>query len=312
MKTLPYAIQRALAGLSVAAGLALFVAPTSALAAARPATIFSANFNGPAGSLPNQSIWSFDTGGNWANGQDLEYDTNSPQNASLDGSGDLNINAIKGNYTGSDGVTRSWTSARLETYQKFDFTYGTISARIKVPAGAGLWPQFWAVGDGAYSLNDWPACGEIDTMEMIGSDPFDAYGTIHGPQTGNPNGYHVQGDYHSSTSLAAGYHVYSANWTPNQISFAVDGHTYETITPSNLPSGSSWPFAHPFFLIMDLGVGGPWAGPPNAGTPSHATMSVNWVKVTQTATATTARANRRIHATRKKSHSAHTARSAHQ
>jgi beta-glucanase (GH16 family) len=239
----------------------------------------TATFQGPAGTSPNPATWSFDTGNNWGTKGELDYYTSSTQNASLDGQGNLLITARRQPAT-ANGITREYSTARLQTYQKYDFTYGQIAARIKVPSGSGLWPQFWAVGDSAYSINNWPASGEIDAMEMVGSDPFSAFGTIHGPDSQSANGYAIQGTYHSATSLAAGFHTYSANWTPSRISFAVDGHVYKTITPADLPATATWPFNHPFFVILDLAVGGPWPGAPTAATTFPASMVVNWVKVT--------------------------------
>jgi beta-glucanase (GH16 family) len=289
------AVSAAIGALGTAAALALGAVQIAQAAAtthparraaaprARPAATtpsgLTATFPGPAGTSPNPATWSFDTGNNWGTKGELDYYTSSPQNASVDGHGNLVITARRQPAT-ANGITREYSTARIQTYQKFDFTYGQISARIKVPSGAGLWPQFWAVGDSAYSNNNWPASGEIDAMEMVGSDPFNAYGTIHGPDAQSANGYAIQGTYHSATSLAAGFHTYSATWTPSQISFAVDGHTYKTITPAGLPSGASWPFNHPFFVILDLAVGSSWPGAPTAATSFPASMLVNSVKVT--------------------------------
>lgn len=195
------------------------------------------------------------------------------------------ITARNETYTGADGITRPYSSARLQTFGKFDFTYGRIDARIKVPAGAGLWPAFWALGDDAYSAGDWPASGEIDVMELLDAQPQVVYGTIHGPIGASADGYQVQGTYRSSSSLADGYHVYSALWGPSSISFQVDGHTYRTVRTADLPAGASWPFRHPFFLVLNLAVGGSWGGPPTASTPWPARMLVDWVSVSRLAAA---------------------------
>jgi beta-glucanase (GH16 family) len=260
--------------------------------AASAAGSFTDDFTGPAGAAPNPAIWTFDTGGEWGNGQELEYYTANARNASLDGQGHLVITARNETFVGSD-VTRQYTSARLQTWRKFEFTYGSVAARIKIPQGRGLWPAFWALGDGAYSAGDWPGSGEIDVMESLGANPFVAYGTIHGPLTGASDGYALQGVYRSRTSLAAGFHVYSADWSPKRISFAVDGHTYRTVSPQDLPPGASWPFDHPFFLVLNLAIGGSWGGPPAASTPFPAQMTVDWVRVSPLASPAIRRPKRR-------------------
>lgn len=266
--------------------LAVSLAVSPALAGAAP---LLEEFNGPAGASPNPAVWSSDTGGNWGNGKELESYTESPRNAALDGQGHLVITARHEAFTGADGIAREYTSARLETTGKYSFTYGRIAARIKVPSGAGLWPAFWALGEPAPGAESWPATGELDVMELLGNNPSVAYGTVHGPSAGSAEGYKVQGAYHARTSLAGGFHTYSATWTPQSIAFAVDGHTYSTVTPASLPAGASWPFDHPFHLLLNLAVGGEWGGPPTAATQWPAQMVVDWVHVTPLATASAAR-----------------------
>lgn len=251
------------------------------------------DFTGPAGTQPNPAVWTSDTGGEWGNGHELEYYTASPQNASLDGHGHLVITARKQTFVGP-GVTRQYTSARLQTWRKFEFTYGRISARIKLPSGPGLWPAFWALGDGAYSDGDWPGSGEIDVIESLGAHPSVAYGTVHGPLAGASDGYAVQGAYRSHRSLAAGFHVYSADWSPTRIAFAVDGHIYRTVTPADLHQGASWPFSHPYFLVLNLAIGGRWGGPPTPATSWPARMIVDWVRVSTLSGANRARHSARM------------------
>ena len=183
-------------------------------------------------------------------------------------------------YTGANGVTRSYTSARLQTLHKFEFEYGLVEARIKVPAGQGLLPQFWMVGNNGYRPGGWPGSGEIDTMEILGSQPHVVKGTIHGPWSWAPHDG-VTGSFGSRTSLASGFHVYSVEWEPERISFLLDGTVYKTITRAELPSGAAWPFQHPYFLLLDLAVGGEWPGSPNASTHFPAQMLVDWVRVWQ-------------------------------
>jgi beta-glucanase (GH16 family) len=242
--------------------------------------VWSEEFNGPAGSSPDPDYWNFDTGGKGWGNEELESYTSRPQNASLDGKGDLVITARAEDYTGLDGIPREYTSARIETRHKFQFQYGLVEARIQVPAGQGLWPAFWMLGAECYNgLKSWPACGEIDAMEVLGSTPNAAHGTLHGPWPFAPKG--IGGKAESPTPLSGGFHVYGVEWAPERISFLLDGVTYETITRSELPAGAAWPFQHPFFLLLNLAVGGDWPGPPNASTQFPARMLVDWVRVWQ-------------------------------
>jgi beta-glucanase (GH16 family) len=245
-----------------------------------PRLIWSDNFEGPAGSSPSSKKWSFDTGGSGWGNHELESYTSRPMNAELDGRGHLVITARAETYAGRDGIARSYTSARLQTFNEFQFKYGLVEARIKVPSGAGLISQFWALGSEAYeSSSAWPRSGEIDTMEVRGSQPHVVEGTIHGPWSWAPHG--VSASAHTSASLASGFHVYGMEWTSDRIRFILDGYVYQTITPTDLPTGAAWPFKHPYFLLMDLAVGGEWAGSPNSTTPFPDMMTVDWVRVWQ-------------------------------
>ena len=243
--------------------------------------LWSEDFDGPAGSSPNPNNWNFDTGGKGWGNEELESYTSRPQNAELDGKGDLDITARAESYTGSDGIPRQYTSARLQTLHKFQFQYGLVEARIRVPAGKGMWPAFWLLGDEGYaSEHAWPYCGEIDAMEVLGSEPDVVHGTLHAAWPwASKNG--VGGRAESPKPLSAGFHVYGVEWAPERISFLLDGAVYQTITPADLPSGAAWPFDHPFFLLLNLAVGGNWPGAPNASTQFPAHMLVDWVRVWQ-------------------------------
>jgi beta-glucanase (GH16 family) len=242
--------------------------------------IWSDEFNGSAGTSPDSDKWSFDTGGNGWGNQELESYTSRPANAELNGQGDLAIMARAEKYTGADGITRSYTSARMQTLNTFQFQYGLVEARMKVPVGQGLVAQFWALGHEGYESEEaWPGCGEIDTMEVLGSEPNIVNGTLHGPWSWAPTG--VQGTKESATPLSAEFHIYSVEWEPERISFMLDGSVYKTITRSELPAGAAWPFNHPYFLLLDLAVGGEWPGSPDASTHFPAQMLVDWVRVWQ-------------------------------
>jgi beta-glucanase (GH16 family) len=238
--------------------------------------IWADNFNGPAGESPDPEKWSFDTGGNGWGSNELEYYTPRPENAELDGVGHLVVTARSERYTGPDGVTREYTSARLQTLHKFQFQYGLIEARIEIPQGQGLLPQFWMLGDEAYSRGGYPGSGEIDVMEVLGSHPTTVAGTLHGPW---PRTLHLRGFDTAPASLAEGFHVYGVEWRPTKISFLLDGAVYKTITPTELPPGAPWPFQHPFFVLLDLAAGGNSAGTPSPATQFPARMIVDWVRV---------------------------------
>lgn len=240
--------------------------------------IWSDEFNGAAGSSPDATKWQMIYGGGGFGNQELQYYTRRPANVTISGTGNLVITARHENYTGTDGVTRSYTSAALQTKGLFQTTYGRLEARIRIPAGQGLWPAFWAVGANVDTVG-WPQSGEIDMMENLGSNPFTLLGSIHGPQAGNSRGYALTATMRSPVSLAGGYHVYGVVWSPGQVVFTLDGVPYSTRTPSSLPAGSTWVFDKPFFLIVNLAVGGTWPGAPNATTPFPATMLVDWIRV---------------------------------
>jgi beta-glucanase (GH16 family) len=206
----------------------------------------------------------------------LEYYTNRLQNAQIQ-NGSLVITAFKETYTGSDGVRRNYTSARMKTAGKFDQQYGRFESRIKIPYGQGIWPAFWMLGNNSGPVG-WPGCGEIDIMENIGKEPAIVHGTIHGP------GYAGAAGIGSSFSIASGrfaddYHLYAVEWEPNVIRFYVDSNLYATRTPADLPQGTKWVYDHPFFMILNVAVGGDWPGAPDNTTVFPQTMLVDYVRV---------------------------------
>jgi beta-glucanase (GH16 family) len=233
--------------------------------------IWSDEFEGPAGELPDATFWTFDLGTGWGNAQ-LEYTTNRAENASLDGDGNLAITAREESYLGRD-----YTSARIKTEGKFDVAYGRIEARIKLPVGQGLWPAFWMLGSD-FGQVGWPDCGEIDIMEYRGQNPRELIGTAHGP--GYSGGASIgathtlgQGGFHLS------FHTFAIEWSENQIRWIVDGFEYHHITPQDLPPGTQWVFDHPFFILLNVAVGGRFVGSPDETTEFPQTMLVDWVRV---------------------------------
>ena len=241
------------------------------------AVVFEDNFDGPAGTGPDGSKWVLETGDN-VNNHERQYYTTSTDNAALDGGGNLVITARRENPAGYQCWygTCEYTSARLNTSGKFTQTYGHYEARIKMSRGQGMWPAFWMLGDNIGGAG-WPQCGEIDIMENVGFEPSTVHGTIHGPGYSGAGG--IGAPYGVSGSFADDFHTFAVDWAPNSITWSVDGNVYQTRTPGDL-NGNQWVFDHPFFLILNLAVGGYWPGDPDGSTPFPNTLTVDYVRVT--------------------------------
>jgi len=239
--------------------------------------LWSDDFNGAEGSSPDPSKWTFSTGGNGWGNHELEYYTNRRKNAHVT-VGNLVITARREAYTGPDGVKRAYTSARLKTKGLFSQAYGRFEASIKMPKGQGLWPAFWMLGDNIDSV-PWPGCGEIDIMENIGKEPGTVHGSLHGP--GNAA---KTADLTSSFTLPSGqkfsdaFHIYAVEWEPEAVRFFVDFNLYATFTKSQWTSGP-WVFDHPFYIVLNVAVGGDWPGPPDKTTVFPQQMLVDYVRV---------------------------------
>jgi beta-glucanase (GH16 family) len=239
------------------------------------AVVFEDNFDGPAGTGPDGSKWVLETGDN-VNNHERQYYTTSPSNASLDGGGNLVITARRENPAGYQCWygTCEYTSARLNTSGRFTQTYGHFEARLKMSRGQGMWPAFWMLGDNIGGAG-WPQCGEIDVMENVGFEPSTVHGTIHGPGYSGAGGI---GAPYGGPVFADGFHTFAVDWAPNSITWSVDGNAYQTRTPGDL-NGNQWVFDHPFFMILNLAVGGYWPGDPDGGTPFPNTLTVDYVRV---------------------------------
>jgi beta-glucanase (GH16 family) len=235
---------------------------------------WSDEFGGPAGQRVDRRKWKHEVGaGGWGS-HELQRFTRSTANAATDGHGRLAIVARRHGAAGD-----SYTSARLTTSGRFAFRYGDVEARIRVPAGQGLWPGFWALGNDI-DRKGWPRSGEIDIMEVIGSNSRKTHGSIHGP---TPDGeeYRISGEATHRPPLSRGFHIYGIRWLPDAMQFKLDGRAYESIARADLPADRRWVFNRPFFLLLSLAVGGDWPGPPGSGTPFPATMLVDWVRLTR-------------------------------
>lgn len=225
--------------------------------------VFSDEFNTDGAPDPNKWGYNIGTGDNGWGNQELEYYTNRPENVKVE-NGVLKINAIRENYMGS-----SFTSARLLSKGKFDFTYGTVEVKAKLPTGVGTWPAIWALGSNIDST-PWPACGEIDIMEHLGRDLNNIYGTFHYP--GHFGGT-ADGGTKKIANATTEFHIYKLVWTASLIQVFVDDQLVHSLANS-----SAIPFNHNFFLIINLAMGGNFAGPVDASV-SGATLEVDYVRV---------------------------------
>jgi Glycosyl hydrolases family 16/Malectin domain len=243
-----------------------------------PKTLLDDEFNGAAGQPANPDIWTNDVGGKgWGNDM-LEYDTARRSNSHLDGDGHLLIIARREKYTGPDGVTDRWTSARLKTVDHFTFQYGSVDASIRVPSGKGLWPAFWGLGDN-FTQVGWPACGEIDILETRGAHPRFIYGALHALRR-NHSTWTKAEKYLRPTPISDNFHDYGMVWGPTGIALSFDKHVFLTMSSVDVPPSQYWEFSHSFFLLLDLAVGGRWGGAPDKTTPAVSKMAVDYVRVT--------------------------------
>jgi beta-glucanase (GH16 family) len=236
-------------------------------------------FDGPAGASFDSTKWVADTGGHGWGNQEREFYTTRSENVALDGDGHLVITAraeSSGAYTCWYGPC-GYTSARLKTKGRFEQTYGRFESRIRIPRGQGLWPAFWMLG-GNIDAAGWPLCGEIDIMENIGREPDVVHGTMHGPGYSGAGG--IGGPERvSGGAVADAFHVFAVEWEPSEIRWLMDGQLYFRATTGALPSGARWVFDHPFFLLLNVAVGGNWPGDPDASTTFPQHMLVDYVRV---------------------------------
>ena len=228
------------------------------------------------GAAIDASKWSLVTGGKGFGNQELEYYTGRPQNLHVE-KGMLVIHALREDYRGG-GIERGYTSARIQTKGKFSQAYGRFEARIKIPFGQGMWPAFWMMGDVPAR---WPANGEIDIMENIGREPSMVHGTIHGPGYSGGHGIGAPFSLPAGGRFCDDFHVFAVEWEPNEVRWYVDGRQYHAVTPASLPAGAKWVYDRPFYLLLNLAVGGKWPGDPDETSKFPQTMLVDYVRVYQ-------------------------------
>ncbi|WP_326841818.1 family 16 glycosylhydrolase [Streptomyces sp. NBC_01558] len=269
----------ALSAALVASASAVAAPAHAGPAAAAAAVTFQDTFDGAAGSAVDSSKWQIETGDN-VNNHERQYYTSGNKNAALDGQGHLVITARKenpSNYQCWYG-TCQYTSARLNTSGRFSSTYGHVEARMKIPRGQGMWPAFWMLGSDIGQVG-WPNSGEIDVMENVGFEPSTVHGTIHGPGYSGSAGIGAGYSLPNGQAFADAFHTFAVDWAPNSITWSVDGTVYQRRTPADL-GGNTWVFNKPFFLILNLAVGGYWPGDPDGSTSFPQQLVVDEVKVT--------------------------------
>ncbi|PMQ02454.1 MAG: laminarinase [Dictyoglomus sp. NZ13-RE01] len=234
----------------------------------------------------DENVWSFETGNGgpnlpgWGNG---EWEYYKKENAYIDPTEKaLVIEARKEDVTADDNgdgtpETYNYTSARMKTQTKFNFTYGRIEFKAKLPKGKGIWPALWMLGEKITQVG-WPACGEIDVMELLGHEPNKVYGTVHGPGYSGANG--KGSSYTLSTGdFSQDYHIFAVEWDPIGLTWYVDDNKFFQITRPQLEFYGEWVFDDPFFIIMNVAVGGYWPGYPDDTTVFPQKMYVKYVKV---------------------------------
>ncbi len=241
------------------------------------------DFSGSAGAPPNPRLWNYELGAGGTDGQ-LEAFTNSPRNASLDGNGDLAISTIKEPINIPGFGTYDYSSASLNTNGHLDVCYGTVTARIRLPAPRqGVRPAFFLLGSD-FATVSWPQCGEIDILDT-GGLPIGA-AAIHGPGgddqltlalTGTA-GYNVPILF--PFEMGTDWHDYTLDWRRDKITTSIDGQVFASWTPASLPPGATWAFNdHPMYVILNIAVGfGSLV--PDASTPFPATMLVDRLRYT--------------------------------
>ncbi len=247
---------------------------------------WSDEFDNPAGTAPDPAKWAYEIGDGTANGipgwgnDELQYYTDSTDNAAADGQGNMVITA-----QAADGSLPcyygpcDYTSARLLSVDRAEFAYGRIESRIQLPDGqAGLWPAFWSLGTDINRVG-WPQTGEIDIMEYVSRIPDEAFGTIHGPGYSGGSAY---GNILSIPDLTADYHTYAIEWEPDLITWYVDDVLYHSATPADV-APNPWVFNDPVYLLLNMAIGGNFGGAVSPDLTFPQEMKIDYVRTYQAA-----------------------------
>lgn len=249
-------------------------------------TAWEDTFDGPAGAPPDPAVWTPEIGDGTAQGipgwgnAELQTYTGDPSNVSLDGMGRLAITAREaeaGAFDCSYGPCR-YTSARIVTRDAVEVEYGRVEARIQLPYGRGIWSAFWLLGSNIATV-PWPDSGEIDIMENVGHERSTVHGTVHGPGYSGGNGIGRPFRLTRNEAFSDAFHDFAIEWEPGVIRWYVDDVPYSTVDAGDVPRGSAWVYDHPFFMILNVAVGGNWPGSPDASTTFPQTMVVDHVRI---------------------------------
>lgn len=231
--------------------------------------IFSDEFDTPGS--PNANKWTYDIGtgqGGWGNNES-QYYTNRTDNVVI-ANGILKITAKKENFQGAE-----YTSTRMKTQGKFDFQYGKVEVKAKLPIGVGTWPAIWMLGSNITTVG-WPACGEVDIMEHVGRDQGKIQSAMHTPSSfGNTVNLGSQ----NLDDVSTAFHVYAVEWTSEKMVFSVDGNVHYTYNPSTKNS-STWPFDAKQFLILNVAMGGTFGGAIDSAF-TQSSMEIDYVRIYQ-------------------------------
>ena len=220
---------------------------------------------------PDPTMWTYNIGtgeNGWGNNE-LQYYTDRPENVVVE-NGMLKITALQENFEG-----QPFTSARILTKGLYEKQYGRFEARIKMPFGRGIWPAFWMLGDNIDEVS-WPQCGEIDIFENFGRLATNVSGAVHGPGYNAGNAIDKKYDL-VNERIDTDFHVYGVEWGTDYINYYVDDVLYFQVTPEDVPG--EWVFDHPFFMILNIAVGGDPVGSPNELTQFPQTMYVDYVRI---------------------------------
>ena len=274
---------------AISVSLTLLVNPAADAAPKKLKLLWSDEFNGKKGVRPSAKVWSAEIGGGGWGNSERQYYTDKAANAAMDGSGRLVITSDRisneyseqvGTVPGTEDILNrcsecQFTSARLKTARKVSFMYGRMEARIKMPQGVGTWPAFWMLGGDLLDGVPWPECGEIDIMEFRGDISDRSTSALHGPTT--PQGSGFGAAFQNYAPLSDGYHTYAIEWKKNRIDFIVDGRVNGTFSSQDTGT-RGWVFNQEFFLILNLAMGGTYAGEYIDPTLNQAQLSVDYIR----------------------------------
>lgn len=208
--------------------------------------------------MPDTNKWTYEVGGHgWGNNEKQYYLKSSPENSYVK-EGNLHIVALKKDFS-----TSHYTSAKLSSWKKFSFQYGKVEARVQVPKGKGTWPAVWMLPETIMNNKEpWPLCGEIDIMEHVGKDPDMIHTTLHSQLYNHVKKTQVT-HFDTIKNVATSFHVYAMEWTPDYIRFTIDGQLFfNSLKGENdrIFTNEGWPFDKPYFLLLNLAIGGNWGG----------------------------------------------------